>query len=343
MNDYPDSIREVRLKAHPNGLPTKNDFIVEEVSLHSEVARPILVKNLYTRVSASIRMMIAEGASDVSGGPFPVLKPGDVLAEETLGVIVSAPEHAEVSPGNLVIHPYGFREYSCLCRKECRLVKDSLPDCAAHLSHGWTAYAALTKAVRIAQGETVFISNAGGAIGSMAGQIARLLGAGRVVGTAGTEEKARRLKKECGYDAVVLRTCHDLPAAFLSVAPNGFDVMLDSVGGEQLKAAIDVANERARIVILGALSGQLAPTGTGRTAPVNLDSFPVILKRLQITGYSADDDGNVRNEWEEYFAQWLAGSRIQFPCTRFEGIETAPEAIEAVVYGRVFGTAILAY
>lgn len=343
MKEFPNSVREVRLKSHPIGLPTKHDFTVEAVSLHSECDRPILVKNLYTRISASIRMMITAGASDVPGVPFPSLRPGDILAEESLGVVVSAPEIAHMPIGALVVHHRGFREFSCLARDECRLVDDCLPDRAAHLSHGWTAYAALTNGANLVNGETVLITNAGGAIGSMAGQIARRLGAGRIVGTAGSEEKARRLEKDCGYDAVVVRSSHDFSSALHSAAPCGVDVMLDSVGGEQLKAGIDVANERARIVLAGALSGQLAPTGVGRAAPVSLDSFPIILKRLQLVGYSADDDSNQRGEWEDRLAEWLNQELIRFPSTRFSGIETAPEAIEAVVHGQTFGTVILAY
>lgn len=343
MNLHLDLSREVRLKHYPGGLPVARDFEIAATRLRPESSDGILVQNLYTRVSASIRMMVAEGATDVYGVPSPALKPGDVLTEETLGIVVSAPETAALSCGSLVVHGSGFREYSYLSRDEYRVVQDDLSDRAAHLSHGWTAYAALMNAACIHEGDTAFITGAGGAIGSMAGQIARLLGAGRIIGTAGTEEKARRLEKECGYDAVISRTCPDLHADLRSAAPRGVDAVLDIVGGEQLRAAIDLANVGARIVVLGALSGQLALTGTGRTAPVTLDSFPIILKRLRLMGYSADDDGPIRSEWDERFAGWLGDGVIRFPYTLFQGIERAPEAIEAITHGRTFGTVILGY
>jgi len=118
-------------------------------------------------------------------------------------------------------------------------------------------------------------------------------------------------------------------------------VVIDNVGGEQLQAAIGVAREGARIVIMGALSGQLAREGSGRTAPVQLDSFPILLKKLTIRGYSADDDPDARQEWTELFGKWLWSGRIVFPHVMVSGLDTAPEILERVAQGQYFGTVIV--
>jgi len=225
--------------------------------------------------------------------------------------------------------------------RACERVGDELPELAAHLSHGWTAYAGLTRAAQIRPGDTVFVTSAAGAIGSMAGQIARLLGAARVIGSTGSAEKASRLVRELGYDRAVLRGAGSIAAQLEEAAPDGLDVVIDNVGGEQLRAAVGAAREGARVVIMGALSGQLAREGAGRTAPVELDSFPILLKKLTLRGYSADDDPDARAEWTERFGQWLRSGSIVFPRVLVEGIERAPEVLQRTAEGGYFGTAIV--
>ena len=338
----PRTGREVRLVSRPEGLPSAENFAVVEVPLPRPGTDRVLVRNLFFRVSASLRMMISQGAAEVEGVPFPALSPGDTLAEEAVGEVVSAPPGSGLHPGDLVSHYLGWREYAAPTPAECRLLTTDLPDPVAHLGHGWTAYAALTRGVRIHPGDTVFVSAGGSAIGSMAGQIARLLGAGRVIGSTGSVGKAERLVHELGYDAAVVRgTAVPLAEQLAAAAPEGIDVFLDSVGGEQLQAAQTAAREGARFLLTGALSGQLAATGTGRTAPVELDSFQILLKRISIRGYSADDDPEVRPEWEQRFGEWLRSGGISFPHVRVAGLDRAPDALLDVIAGRHLGTVVV--
>jgi 2-alkenal reductase len=199
----------------------------------------------------------------------------------------------------------------------------------------------LTRGVQIQPGDTVFVSSAAGAIGSMAGQIARLLGAGRVIGSTGSREKAERLVSELGYDGAVVRGERPLAIQLAEVAPNGVDVYLDNVGGPQLQAAVKAARSGARIVLVGALSGQLAAQGTGRTAPVQLDSFDLLLKKITMRGYSADGDPEVRSEWTRRFADWLRSGEICFPHVTIAGLEAAPDALRDVTEGRYFGAVLV--
>lgn len=335
--------REIRLKTCAIGLPRADDFEIVDVPRPDPRSDEVLLRNRYSRISASLRMMISEAASDVPGVPFPALRPGDTLAEEALGEVVSAPMGSGLVPGDLVLHSLGYREYAAVPLSDCVHVGTPLPQDAAHLSHGWTAYAALTQGVQILADDTVFVTSGAGAIGSMAGQIARLLGAGKIIGSTGSKEKAQRMVEELGYDAAVIRGVGPIGDQLMEVAPGGLDVVLDSVGGEQLKAAVGAARQGARFVIVGALSGQLASGGTGRIAPVELDSFQLLLKKLTMRGYSADDDPDVRAEWTQRFAAWLQSGDISFPHVVVTGIEAGPEAIQAVAEGKYFGTVLMKF
>ena len=342
MPSLPDTSREIKLKTRPHSLPQATDFEIVEVPLPVAGAAEVLVRNRYSRVSASLRMMISEGAEAVEGVPFPALRPGDTLAEETLGEVVAAPADSGLKTGDLVQHFLGWREYAAVPVADCVRIDNQLPDPVANLSHGWTAYAALTRGVQIRPGDTVLITSAAGAIGSMAGQIARLLGAGRVIGSTSSKDKADRLVDQLHYDAAVVRGHGSITAQLQEVAPEGIDVLLDNVGGEQLQAAVGAAREGARFVLVGALSGQLASKGTGRTAPVELDSFQLLLKKITMRGYSADDDPDARDEWTRRFAGWLRSGSIVFPHVVLQGIESAPEAMQKVAEGKYFGTAVVA-
>ncbi len=334
----PDSSREVRLVRRPAGLPAAADFAVVDAPLPALGEGDVLVRNRFFHVHSSVRMLIAGG---VEGTPFTPLNPGDTLGSAAVGEVLAAPEGSGLNPGDLVGHWLGWREYAVLPAAACRRLEVELPDPAAHLAQGWTAWAALTFGVDLRQGETVFVSGGASSIGSMAGQIARLLGAGRVVGSTSSTAKARRMTQELGYDAVVIRGAGPLEEQLAKAAPEGVDVLFDNVGGEQLRAAVAVANEGARFVLVGALAGQLSPETSGTTAPVALDLFPVLLKKITLRGYSADDDVEHEAAWNERFGGWLRSGEIVFAHDRVRGIEAGPQALADVIAGRHFGAVIV--
>jgi NADPH-dependent curcumin reductase CurA len=144
----------------------------------------------------------------------------------------------------------------------------------------------------------VLVTGGAGSVGSMAGQLARLLGAGRVVGSTGSAVKTEAMTSEFGYDGAVVRGA--------------------------------------------ALAGQVSPGGTGTTSPVELDSFPIIVKRLTLTGYSGDGDDDLRQEWARRSGEWLRTSELRFPYTRVEGMDAAPQALHDVLAGRYRGSVIVA-
>ncbi len=337
--------REARLKMRLKGLPTPEHFEVVTAPVPEPGADEVLVRNRYFLVSASLRAMVSEGAEDVPGVPFPALRAGDALRGEAIGEVVKAPAGSGLALGDMVTHFKGWRDCAAVPVGECHRVGEPLPapvDYLGYLGHGWTAYAALTRGVQIRTGDTVFISSAAGAIGSMAGQIARRLGARRVIGSTSSREKAHQLVTELGYDAAVIRNSSTpFVSQLADAAQGGIDVFIDTVGGEQLQAAIAVAREGARFLIVGALAGQLAATGTGRTAPVEIDTVQILLKRITMRGYSADDHPEAKREWFEQFPKWLRSGDISFPHTVIEGLEQAPAVLCDTVQGRHLGTVLV--
>ena len=332
--------REIRLRTRPvSGLPGPEHLDLVNAPLPEPAPDEVLVRNRWFAVSAALRTLIGGG---VAGAPFPAVEPGDPLFGAAVGEVVSAAPGTGLRTGDLVSHWQGWREYASVPATACTPLGDELPDPVAHLSQGWTAYAALTRSAEIRAGDTVLVTGGAGAVGTMAGQIARLLGAGRVIGSTGTHAKAERLVTELGYDAALVRGT-DVPfaAQLAEAAPEGVDVLLDNVGGEQLSAAVDAARSGARFVLVGALSGQLDPEGAGTSARVELDAFPLIIQRIALRGFSPLDHPETRKEWQARFGDWLRSGEITFPHVRMAGMERAAQALREVMEGRHLGTVVV--
>ncbi|MBT2232434.1 NADP-dependent oxidoreductase [Nonomuraea sp. NEAU-A123] len=337
MPTLPRTSREVQLATVPDGLPKPEHFVVAEVPLPAPEDGQVVVRNRFFHVFAALRTLIG---GSVKGAPMPPLRPGDTLLGPAVGEVVSAAGDSGPQVGDLVSHWLGWREYAVVPVGQVRPLGDVLPDPVAHLGQGGLAYAALTRDAEVRPGDTVFVSGAAGGVGSLAGQIARLLGAGQVIGSTSSREKADRLISELGYDAAVIRGAAPIEEQLAKSAPDGIDVYLDNVGGEQLQAAVAAARPGARFVLVGALSGQMSPRGTGGTAPVELDTYQLILKRISIEAFQGFDE-QARSQWLERFGGWLRAGDITFPYVRIAGIDDAPRALQEMLEGRHFGTVIV--
>jgi NADPH-dependent curcumin reductase CurA len=333
--------REVRLAAYPTDMLKPEHLVIAEAAQPAPTPNDVVVRNRWFRVSVSTRLMATQGAEDVKGIPFPALKPGDTLADSAIGEVVSCPPQSGLRVGDLVSHPLGWREYATVDASQCVSLGNGPIDPIAYLGHGWTAYAALTRGVQIREGDTVFVSSGAGAIGSMAGQIARKLGAGRVIGSTSTQDKADWMKADLGYDAVVMRNGRPIVDPLAEAAPDGIDVFVDMVGGEQLAAAVAMAREGARFVLLGALTAELHARQSSLLAPVELDSFQLILKGVTLRGYSADSDADVFEEWMACVRRWQGEGGFCLTHTRFAGIESAPRALHEACAGKLRGVVIV--
>ncbi|HEX3751494.1 MAG TPA: NADP-dependent oxidoreductase [Streptosporangiaceae bacterium] len=329
----PEIAREVRVAATPAELT------VAEAPVPVPGPGQLLVRNRYFHVYAALRTLLA---GSVPGAPFPGLNPGDPLLGPAIGEVVTAPAGSDlVAVGQLVLHRLGWREYAVVDAAATEPLDGDQPDPAAYLAGGTTAYAALSRVAPVRSGDTVFVSGGAGSVGSMAGQIARLLGAARVIGSTGSPAKARWMTSELGYHHAVVRGATPLAGQLAQAAPDGLDVVVDLVGGEDLQAAVATARVGARFAMIGSLSGQLGP-GSGTTSPVEIDTFQLIVKQLRLTGYSGGHDPELVREWRARLAGWLRSGEIRFPHVLVPGISAAPQAFQDVVAGRYQGAVIVA-
>ncbi|GAA2141945.1 NADP-dependent oxidoreductase [Streptomyces synnematoformans] len=335
----PGTAREVRLAAAPDGLPTAADLTVAETPVRPPAAGEVLVRNSHFLVFPGLRTLIGgEAGGDV---PLPPLHAGDVLFGSAVGEVVAAADGGRLRPGDAVGHFLGWREYAVVPEDGCTVLDGALPDPVAHLAQGAAPYRSLTRLTGVRAGDTVLVTGASGAVGTLAGQIARLLGAGRVIGATGSDHKARRLVEELGCDAVIRRDHGDLDGQLAAAAPGGIDVLLDTTGGPLLAAALRAARQDARFALVGAVSGQLDAGRAGGSAPVELDSFRIVVKGVTLRGFSATDLPAAEAEWTTRFGTWLRSGEIRFPYVRVPGIDAAPRALQEVMAGRHFGAVVV--
>ncbi|MGW2629571.1 zinc-binding dehydrogenase [Streptomyces chattanoogensis] len=326
--------REVRLAARPQGPVTDDLFEIAEVPLPEPGPGQVLVRTTHMGVAAVMRTLMEE----TSTVPIPSYEIGAPLHGSAVGEVVAAPG-GEFTPGDLVEHRLGWREYALLDAAGAhRLDPGLMPDPAAYLSQGPTALMGIARGAEVRPGDTVFVTGAAGGVGSLAGQIARQYGAARVIGSTGSRQKADRLIKEFGYDAAVIRGAGPIEEQLRKAAPDGIDALFDNVGGEQLQAAIALANRGARLAIVGALATQLSTDGPALT-PVDTLSF--LSRGITMRGVALYEHLDLIPEWNRRFADGLRDGTLSFPHARLHGIEQAPRALRELTEGHHLGAVVV--
>ncbi|MFE6777110.1 MDR family NADP-dependent oxidoreductase [Streptomyces sp. NPDC057702] len=336
--DVPATHREVRLVQRPTAALSEEHFTIVETPVPRPGPGQLLVRNRYMTVVAVMRTLMTD--ADL---PMPAYELNQPLWGPVIGEVVAAPglpEGSGFAPGTLVRHHDSWREYAVVdAASASPLDLAALPDPAVHLSQVFTAWAGVVRACEVRPGDTVFVSGAAGGVGCLAGQIARLHGAGRVIGSTGSRRKADYLTGELGYDAAVIRGAGPIEDQLRELAPEGVDVMFDNVGGEQLLAALAVANRKARFAIVGALSGQLG--GDGTRAPVEIDTLHLLANSIELRGITLLDHLDEVPGWTHEIGRAIADGAITFPHVRLTGLERAPGALAELIEGRHIGTVIV--
>ena len=260
------------------------------------------------------------------------LQPGQVMSGFAIGEVVDS-QAAGLAPGDIVEGDWGWQDYATLPARRLvkRTTKAPLEMLIGPLSiTGLTAYFGLLEVGQPKPGDTVLVSAAAGAVGTMAGQIARLAGC-RVVGTAGGQDKCDWLVRELGFDAVVDYKAGGVRRALAAACPAGIDVYFDNTGGAVLDAALSLMNLRGRIACCGNVSQyDVEKPAPGPMAVPGL----VVTKRLRMEGFIVMDFFDRRAEAEARLARWVEEGRIKAVVDVVDGLEKAPQALIGLFEGR---------
>ncbi|MFJ1701988.1 NADP-dependent oxidoreductase [Kitasatospora sp. NPDC088346] len=331
----PTTGREWQLAARPQGWPTPADFTLVEAPVQQPGPGQILVRNAFLSVDPYMRGRMNDVKSYVP--PFAI---GAAMDGGAVGyVIASEAEGFEV--GDAVLHGLGWREYATVDAARTVKVDPQLAPLSFYLGvlgmPGLTAYAGLLDVASFKEGDTVFVSGAAGAVGSLVGQIARLKGAKRVIGSAGSADKVARLVEDYGFDAAFNYKDGPVLAQLAEAAPDGIDVYFDNVGGDHLEAAISLLNVNGRATLCGAIA-QYNETNPP-VGPRNLAL--VIGKRLRLQGMLVGDHAARQQQFVAEMAGWLRDGTLTYDETVVEGVENTADAFIGLLRGANTGKMVV--
>jgi NADPH-dependent curcumin reductase CurA len=328
------SNRRFLLARRPVGHVTREDFSFEQVPVPELVDGQILVRNQYLSLDPAMRGWMNEGKSYIA--PVGL---GEVMRALGVGEVLESND-PKFAVGDQVQGALGVQDYFVGEPKGFYKVDTTVAPLPLYLSAlgmtGMTAYFALLETGAPKSGDTVVISGAAGAVGSVAGQIARIKGC-RVVGIAGGERKCRLLTDELGFDAVIDYKSENVLEGLKRTCPNGVDVYFDNVGGDILDAVLSRLALHARVVICGAISQY------NNTTPVKgpANYLSLLVNRARMEGFVVLDHASRFAEAGREMAGWIAEGKLKSREDIVEGLETFPETLQRLFTGENFGKLIL--
>jgi NADPH-dependent curcumin reductase CurA len=326
--------REIRLAARPQGWPVPTDFALAETEAGPPAEGEVLVRNRFMSVDPYMRGRMNDARSYVP--PFAL---GAALEGGAVGEVVESRAEG-IAEGDLVLSNAGWREAFVAEGRRLRVLPAHAGvDPSHHLGAlgmpGFTAWIGLHEIAGLQRGETVFVSAAAGAVGSLAGQLAKLHGA-TVIGSAGGPEKVAFVREELGFDHAFDHRSADPVAALAEAAPKGIDVYFDNVGGPQLAAAVGAMRRFGRIALCGMVSQYNA------TEPVpGPDLLQAVGRRLTLRGFIVSDHAARNGEFLAQVAPRVAAGELRTPTSVVEGIERAPEAFLGLLRGEHLGKVLV--
>jgi NADPH-dependent curcumin reductase CurA len=326
------SSTQIQLINRPVGWPTQDDFRTVTVELPDLGPDQVRVANEFTSVDPYMRGRMNDVKSYIP--PFVL---GETMTGGAVGRVVESTS-ASHPVGSVVVHDLGWRDVAQGDAAAFRVV-DEIPgvSISAYLGilglTGLTAYVGLLHIAHLKPGDSVFISGAAGAVGTAAGQIARLEGASRVIGSAGSAEKVALLTDRYGYDAAFDYKQAPVREQLRGLAGDGIDVYFDNVGGDHLEAALDVLRTGGRAALCGAIS---AYNATERTpGPDNLVN--IISRGLTLQGFTLGNYTHLFPEFAAKMGPWLASGDVVHDETVVDGIENSVDAFLQLMHGANVG------
>lgn len=330
--------RCVVLASRPEGMPVEDNFRLETRPLPAVRPGQILCRNLFISLDAGFRNWMDEGSGD---NVLPAMRLGEPVMGLTLSRVMES-RHPEYPVGALLMARFAWETHTVTDAGDfiSRLPADPDQPLSYYLGvlgdTGLSAYFGLTDFGNITPGETVVVSAAAGAVGSIAGQIARIYGA-RTVGISSSPEKCARLISELGYDAAIDRNADDLHQAMDAACPRGIDVYFDNVGGPLLEFVLDHINEEARIL----LCGSVATYNNREPQPGPRNLFQLTTKHAHMHGFMTHLQLPRYDEARRTLSQWIDEGRLKVHEHRLHGIENVARAFCELFRGVNFGKTIV--
>jgi NADPH:quinone reductase len=323
--------KQVTLRARPTGLPKESDFAIVDSAMPVPASGEVVIRILYLSVDPYMR-----GRIGLRGGAANGVNPGDVMTGSAVGRVVETND-PRLAVGDTVEGMLGWQEYAVAHAKSLRRLDPGVAPITAALHvlgiPGLTAYFGLLDICRPQPGETVVVSGAAGAVGSLVGQIAKIKRC-RAVGIAGSNAKIRYITGELGFDAGFnYHETGDYAARLRELCPNGVDVYFDNVGGEITDAVIQTINTRSRIALCGEISqynseqSQMGPRWLGQ----------LILKQARMEGFLITQFSDRYEDALRQLSTWLREKRIKYRQDIVDGLENAPKAFIGMLEGRNIG------
>ncbi|WP_256638139.1 NADP-dependent oxidoreductase [Streptomyces murinus] len=319
--------REWHLLSRPVGWPKPEDFALVETPVPTPGEGQILVRNTYLSVDPYMRGRMSAAKSYVA--PFEL---GEAMEGGAVGEVIESRAEG-IAVGDHVLHFLGWREYAVVDAQHAVRVDPEAAPLSAYLGvlgmTGLTAYAGLLRTASFKEGDIVFVSGAAGAVGSQVGQIAKLKGASRVIGSAGSDEKVRLLVEEYGFDAAFNYKNGPVSKQLREAAPDGIDVYFDNVGGDHLEAAIGSLRRGGRIAVCGMISVY----NDTEPAPGPRNLARLIQTRGRIEGFLVNDHRDLQPQFVREVGPWVASGRLKYRETVVDGIENTVEAFLGLLRG----------
>ena len=325
--------REIRLASRPKGIPSAANFTRAQTELKSLPDHQVLVRNLFMSVDPYMRGRMNERKSYV-----PSFEIGKVLEGGAVGEVIES-RAKEFKVGDAVVSNFGWREYFIASPKDLHRVSRAIQPLSVYLGAlgmtGMTAWAGLNL-VKVKAGDVIYISGAAGAVGNVAGQLAKIRGS-KVIGSAGSMEKVKFLREECGFDIAFDYKTGPIVEQLKVEAPDGIDVYFDNVGGEALEAALATLRIHGRIIACGGISGY----NEGKPGPGPANLFNMITKRLTMKGFIVRDWMDRQGEFEREVGGYLQSEKLKSKETVVEGLDQAEGAFIGLFAGNNIGKMVV--
>jgi len=326
--------RRILLAARPTGEPKESDFRIEDMAVPAVGPGQMLLRTLWLSLDPYMRGRMSDAPSYAK--PVEI---GGVMEGRTVSEVVSSSRDG-FAPGDIVLSPHGWQTHAVSDGKGLRKIDPKLAPISTALGvlgmPGMTAYTGLSEIGRPQVGETLVVSAASGAVGSVVGQIAKIKGA-RAVGIAGGPDKCRYVVDELGFDACVDHRAPDVSARLKAVCPSGIDVYFENVGGAVFEAVFPLLNNFARIPVCGQIATYNAtemPVGSLRSSAL---TRAILTKRLTFRGFIVSDFAARHGDFLRDMSGWVRDGKVKYKEFVTEGLESAPGAFMGLLKGANFG------